>query len=118
METSARPIVHVVQHLVPGGLEVMVLELARAQGRHHPVVVVSLEGDAATAQAHWPRLAGETTPIVYMGKRPGIDLMLPLRLALLFRRLRARAVHTHHIGPLLYAGLASRSVCNLRRIHT
>lgn len=118
MESSARPIVHVVQHLVPGGLEVMVLELARAQARHYPVVVVSLEGDAASAQAHWPRLARETTPIIYMGKRPGIDAALPFRLAALFRRLRAVAVHTHHIGPLLYAGPAARSVRNLRRIHT
>ena len=118
MELPERPIVHVVQHLVPGGLEVMVLELARAQSAHHPVLVISLEGDAASARAAWPRLARETTPILYMGKRPGLDPLLVPRLTRLLRQVRAVGVHTHHIGPLLYAGLAARGVRNLRRIHT
>lgn len=118
MELPEKPIVHVVQHLVPGGLEVMVLELARAQARHHPVLVVSLEGDAASARAAWPRLARETTPILFMGKRPGLDPLIVPRLTRLLRRVRAVGVHTHHIGPLLYAGLAARGVRNLRRIHT
>ncbi len=110
-------IVHVVQHLVPGGLEVMCLELARAQGRRHAVMVVSLEGDAASAKAAWPRLAREGTPIEFMGKRPGLDIGLVWRLVRLFRRVGAVGVHTHHIGPLLYAGAAA-AICNLRRIHT
>ena len=111
-------IVHVVQHLVPGGLEVMVLELARAQARHHKVMVISLEGDRASAEAHWPRLARETTPIRYLGKRPGLDLGLPFRLAALLREVGAIGIHTHHIGPLLYAGLAARLHRGLRHIHT
>ncbi|RYI86301.1 MAG: hypothetical protein EON47_22640, partial [Acetobacteraceae bacterium] len=50
------PIIHVVQHLAPGGLEVMALELARAQSAHPGgALVLSLEGDAAAAIAHWPR---------------------------------------------------------------
>jgi glycosyltransferase involved in cell wall biosynthesis len=113
-----RPIVHVVQHLVPGGLEVMVLELARAQARHHEVMVVSLEGDRASAQGHWPRLAHEATRIVYLGKKPGVDLAVVWRLARLLRAEGAIGVHTHHIGPLLYAGLAARLHRNLRHIHT
>ena len=40
-------ILHVVQHLCPGGLEVMALELARAQARMRPTMVISLEGDGA-----------------------------------------------------------------------
>ncbi len=114
----ARPIVHVVQHLVPGGLEVMVLELARAQARHHPVLVVSLEGERAAAEAHWPRLAREATRIVYLGKHPGIDPGVVWRLARLLRAERALAIHTHHIGPLLYAGMAARLCGGLRHVHT
>ena len=118
MQPLSRPIVQVVQHLAPGGLEVMALELARAQARRHPVLVVSLEGDAASACAAWPRLAQEATPLVFMGKRPGVDLALPVRLARLFRRVGAVGVQTHHIGPLLYAGLAARGLRNLRCVHT
>lgn len=118
MRLPEKPIVHVVQHLVPGGLEVMVLELARAQAERHPVLVVSLEGNAVTAKAAWPRLAREATPMVFLGKRPGFQPLLVLRLARLLKQVDAVGVHTHHVGPLLYAGLAARGVRDLRRIHT
>ena len=118
MTLNSGPIVHIVQHLVPGGLEVMVLELARAQSHHHKVLVISLEGDEARAKAAWPHLARETTPLMFLGKRPGLDLGLPLRLARVLRNVGAIGIHTHHIGPLLYSGLAARLHRNLRRIHT
>lgn len=114
----AGPILHVVQHLAPGGLEVMALELARAQSASHPAMVVSLEGEAEAAIAAWPRLAAERARLLFLGKRPGLDAGLPLRLARLFRRLRPAAVHTHHVGPLLYAGTAARLAGIRRRLHT
>lgn len=112
------PILHVVQHLAPGGLEVMALELARAQAAHRPALVLSLEGEAERAIAAWPRLAAQRGQLLFAGKRPGIDAALPLRLAALFRRLRPAAVHTHHVGPLLYAGAAARLAGVRRRLHT
>lgn len=102
------PIVHVVQHLRPGGLEVMVLELARAQARLHPTVVVSLDGDFEQALDSWPRLKSQQRQLIFLGKQPGVDLKLPFRLRALFTRIAAGGVHTHHIGPLLYAGAAAR----------
>ena len=115
---AAGPIVHVVQHLRPGGLEVMALELARAQQPRHPTLIVSLEGDFAEAAAHWPRLAALRDSLIFMGKRPGLDPLLVARLVALFRRLRPVCVHTHHAGPLLYAGPAARAAGVARRIHT
>lgn len=111
------PIVHVVQHLRPGGLEVMALELARVQGQTHPAMLVSLEGDADAAIAGWPRLAAQRHRLLFLGKRPGLDGALPARLYRLFRKLRPVCVHTHHIGPLLYAGPAARAA-RVRRVHT
>jgi glycosyltransferase involved in cell wall biosynthesis len=112
------PIIHVVQHLAPGGLEVMALELARAQSATRPALVLSLEGSAEAAIAAWPRLAAQRDGVLFMGKRAGLDPLLPVRLAALFRRLRPAAVHTHHVGPLLYAGPAARIAGVARRIHT
>lgn len=112
------PIIHVVQHLTPGGLEVMALELARAQSATHPALVLSLEGEADEAIAAWPRLAAHRDRLVFMGKRPGLDPLLTCRLAARFRRLRPAAVHTHHAGPLLYAGPAARLAGIGRRLHT
>ena len=112
------PIVHVVQHLRPGGLEVMALELARAQSARRPAKVLSLEGSLDEAVAAWPRLASQRGDLLFAGKRPGLDAMLPWRLIGLFRRLRPACVHTHHIGPLLYAGTAARLAGVAPRIHT
>ncbi len=112
-------VIHVVQHLAPGGLEVMALELARAQqGRAGGALVVSLEGSAEEAMARWPRLAAQRARLVFLGKAPGLDAALPLRLARLFRRLRPACVHTHHVGPLLYAGAAARAAGVAARLHT
>lgn len=115
---TSRPIVHVVQHLRPGGLEVMALELARVQARQHPTYVVSLEGSRDDALAAWPRLHAQRDQIICLGKQPGLDAGLSWRLRSLFRELDAGGVHTHHIGPLLYAGPAARLAGVRRRIHT
>ena len=112
------PIVHVVQHMRPGGLEVMALELARAQSARHDVRVVSLEGSAEEAVSAWPRLAAQREQLIFLGKRPGLDAGLPARLYRLFRTLRPTGVHTHHIGPLLYAGGAARAAGVPHRVHT
>ncbi|WP_431268577.1 glycosyltransferase [Dankookia sp. P2] len=111
-------VIHVVQHLAPGGLEVMALELARAQSARHPTLVLSLEGTEAAAIAGWPRLEEHRGRLVFAAKRPGLDPALPFRLAALFRRLRPAAVHTHHVGPLLYAGPAARLAGIKARLHT
>ncbi|MFC7474210.1 glycosyltransferase [Dankookia sp. GCM10030260] len=111
-------VVHVVQHLAPGGLEVMALELAHAQAARHPTLVLSLEGDEAEAVAAWPRLAEHRGRLLFGAKGPGLDPLLPFRLAALFRRLRPAAVHTHHVGPLLYAGPAARLAGIRARLHT
>jgi glycosyltransferase involved in cell wall biosynthesis len=117
-EGSGGPIVHVVQQLGPGGLEVMALELAAAQTRRRETLVVSLEATEAFALERWPRLRRQADRLLFLGKRPGLDPWLPFRLAVLFRRLRPACVHTHHIGPLLYAGLAARLAGVPRLLHT
>nr|WP_294508858.1 glycosyltransferase [uncultured Rhodopila sp.] len=115
---KAGPIVHVVQHLRPGGLEVMALELARAQARIQPTLVVSLDGDLETTLESWPRLQAQRDQLIFMGKGPGVDFTLPWRLRAYFRRIGAIGVHTHHVGPLLYAGPAARLAGVPHRVHT
>ncbi len=112
-------VIHVVQHLSPGGLEVMALELARAQQElGQEAYVLSLEGDLETVIAHWPRLASQRGQLLFAGKRPGLDPMLVPRLVGLFRRLRPACVHTHHVGPMLYAGAAACLAGVPARLHT
>ena len=117
MHPDDRPVLHVVQHLRPGGLEVLALELARAQSASRPAAVVSLEGDEDEAVAAWPRLAGIRGSLHFLGKRPGLDPLLVPRLAALFRRARPVCVQTHHAGPLIYAGAAARLALVPRLLH-
>jgi glycosyltransferase involved in cell wall biosynthesis len=41
-------------------------------------------------------------------KKPGVDFTLPFRIAALLRREKISCVFTHHVGPMIYGGLAAR----------
>jgi glycosyltransferase involved in cell wall biosynthesis len=111
-------ILQVVQHLRPGGIETMVLELLGRAGPGLDVEIASLEGDTAGLVAQWPRLARDGRRIHGLGKRPGLRPLTVLKLAGLMRRLGTEIVHTHHIGPLIYGGLAGRLAGVRRIVHT
>ncbi|HLZ65318.1 MAG TPA: glycosyltransferase [Aliidongia sp.] len=113
-----RTVVQVVQHLQPGGIETIVLDLARLGASTDEVHVVSLEGRPETILAAWPR-AGELSGRLHgMAKAPGVKPGLVLDLKRLFDRLGADVVHTHHIGPLIYGGLAARLAGVKHIVHT
>ncbi|MBL8670566.1 MAG: glycosyltransferase [Alphaproteobacteria bacterium] len=99
---------HVVQHLRPGGIEVLALEILRNSPRGEEVHVASLEGNARTAAAAWPRLQPHLPRLHFLGKRPGVRPGVVRDLRALIARIGATAVHTHHIGPLIYGGCAAR----------
>lgn len=111
-------IIQVVQHLRPGGIETMALDLAQQFGQHCNVHIISLEGDRAQAVAAWPRLRPFAGQLHFLGKRPGISFSLITELARTFRQLQATAVHSHHIGPLFYTALAARLAGIRTHVHT
>ncbi|MEL7487036.1 MAG: glycosyltransferase [Pseudomonadota bacterium] len=108
--------VQIVQHLQPGGIETLALDLL--QNPHaSPSFCISLEGDRQTAIARWSRLAPFQDQLIFMGKKRGLQPGLALRLARVLRRLSASVAHTHHVGPLLYGGAAAR-IAGVRLLHT
>ena len=109
-------VVQIVQHLRPGGIECMVLDLA-SHGSS-PTTIVSLEGDPRDAFGAWPRLRAFQDRIAFLEKPAGLSASTVPRLTGLLRRLQATAVHTHHIGPLLYGGIAARLAGVRRVVHT
>lgn len=112
------PVIQIVQHFKPGGIETLVLDFLAHPPVGHSTFAVSLEGDIAQALKAWPRLRPFADRMVFLGKKPGIDLRIIVELVRLFRRLRPGAVHTHHVGPLLYGGLAARLAGIGRLVHT
>lgn len=107
--------VQIVQHLKPGGIEALSLEFC--QQTDVVVYVVSLEGSKDQALAQWPRLKEFSSQLIFLNKAPGTSLRCVWALVKLLRRLGANLVHTHHIGPLLYGGLAAR-LAGIRHLHT
>jgi glycosyltransferase involved in cell wall biosynthesis len=112
-----RPVVaHIVQHLRPGGIESLALEMLAAERGRARQIVISLDGTAEEAITAWPRLAPVADRLRFMEKRDGVSPAAPLRLAALLRREGVRVVQTHHVGPLLYGGLAAR-LAGARLVH-
>lgn len=106
--------VHLVQHMAPGGIETVVLDLA---GADPALQVISLEGTRESLVAHWPALAVLGNRLTGLGKPAGRAWHLVPRLARLLNRLGATGLVTHHIGPLLYGGLAARLAGLPARLH-
>lgn len=111
-------IVQVVQHLAPGGIETMVLELQKVYQRTDEVIIISLEGHLNDSMKRWPRLYGLNCQLIFCNKSPGVSLKLIYELIALFRKIEPDAVHTHHIGPLIYAGTAARLAGVKQVVHT
>ncbi|WP_420548170.1 glycosyltransferase [Curvivirga sp.] len=112
-----RVVLQIVQHMKPGGIETMALDL-----QHHmkdfDVHIVSLEGKKEDVLENWPRLKQVESRLHCLDKKPGLQISTVLKLVLLIKRLKAKAVHSHHIGPLTYGGVAAR-FCGLKElVHT
>ena len=114
---SAIKVVHIVQHLRPGGIETLALDFLKV-GFHPETAVISLEGNEDDAVRHWPRLAACRDRIMFLSKKPGLRPGLVGRLAQTLSRLGPDVVHTHHIGPLFYGGMAARLAAVPRLVHT
>ncbi len=99
--------VQIVQHLRPGGIETLCLDLLENTA-FDKTYCISLEGARDDALDHWPRLDAFCDRLIFLEKPGGLSLSTLYRLERVLRRLKPDVVFTHHVGPLLYGGLASR----------
>lgn len=107
MTTTPSVIAHVLSSFGLGGQESMAVELARMQrSEGHTVLAVSLAPLPEGRNAQLFRDAGISATTIAKGH--GVDLSLPLRLALYLRRNRTTSVHTHDPHALIYGAPAAR----------
>lgn len=109
-------VAQVVQHLAPGGIETMVLDLQSCAEHPENVHIISLEGTAAETKASWPRLRN-VSRLHFLNKQPGTKFGAIWELAEILQSLKVDVVHTHHVGPMLYGGLAAW-VAGCGHVHT
>jgi sugar transferase (PEP-CTERM/EpsH1 system associated) len=98
MTGDRRPLIaHVIYRLDIGGMEnglVNLINRLPADRYRHAVVSLTDSTDFAG------RISRDDVPIIHLGKKPGQDLGLPLRLFRTFRRLRPSIVHTRNLATV------------------
>lgn len=109
-------IVHVVQHLKPGGIESFALEFQRAAKPFFDVHIISLENQ--NIQGYWSNAEDYEDFIHLLNKKPGWQMNIYQQLKAIFEQIRPIYVHTHHIGPLVYGGIAARLANITHIVHT
>ena len=109
-------IVHIVQHLKPGGIESFALEFQRAANPNFEVHIVSLEKQCFTD--YWKNIDEVKELIHILDKKPGWQLNIVYKLKNLFEKIKPAYVHTHHIGPLIYGGIAAKLANVKHVVHT
>ena len=115
MTARGPTVAHVVLSLDVGGLERVVLDLARegrALGQGVSIACVERPG----ALADEARAMG--VAVACAGKRPGLRPATVGRLRSIIRDLGPEVVHTHQVGALAYAGPAARLAGGIPVLHT
>ncbi len=110
-------VMHVVIDMDKGGLQNVVLNLCR-QIKHPEIeqLVCCLEAEGELV----PVLKELGIPVFFMAKEPGLDFLLPFKLAHLFRKNRITVVHSHDTGANFYGalgGLIAAVKCLLKTEH-
>ncbi len=110
-----RRVVHVVGQLDMGGMEKLLVEFARHANRDRYELIFLTLSDSGAAADEIRRLGWQ---VIDLQTKPGLSLRLFVRLARIFRGLKADIVHTHNTRPLIYAGPAARLAGIRRVVHT
>ncbi len=111
-------VIQVVQHLAIGGIETLALNIQEHTNTEVEIHIVSLNGTKEEAIDNWPRLQATQHKLHFLNKPPRWSISCFWKLYLLYRKLKPIAVHTHHIGPLIYGGLIARITKVPNIIHT
>jgi glycosyltransferase involved in cell wall biosynthesis len=99
-------VLHVVHSLHVGGAEKLVFDLARRTDPAQFAVSVACLDEAGTLAE---RLSALGIPVVVVGRRPGLDGRVVLRLRQLIARHGIDVVHAHQYTPFFYGVAAARS---------
>ncbi len=102
---------HLLQHLKPGGIESLALEFQRAAQPLFDVHIISLEKH--NVKCYWNNIDGFEEFIHVLNKKPGWQMNIFSQLTAFFKKVKPIYVHTHHIGPLIYGGVAKANFDNI-----
>ena len=108
-------VVHLCLGLQMGGMEKLLVELARHANRQRldlHFVTMTTKGSAAA------QIESLGWPVTSLNQAPGLRPTMIFRITKLLRQLNADIVHTHNTKPLLYGAPAARLAGAIAVIHT
>ena len=112
-----KKVMQLIQHPMIGGLEKMAFSLCHYKSNDVEMHLVCLEGKTDSAINDWPELAN----LKYfhcLNKGPGFKFSIVKQLKRYIDKHQIDIVHSHHIGPLIYASLTCLNNRTLKHIHT
>ncbi|WP_372765767.1 glycosyltransferase [Pseudoalteromonas sp.] len=110
-------IIQLIQHPYIGGLEKMAFGLCCSELKDSNMFLVALEGTKKDAIADWNELA-QLDNFYCLNKAQGMDWQTVKNLVEMIDNYRIKVIHSHHIGPMLYASLVKRMRPEVQHIHT
>lgn len=121
----------IIQHLKPGGIESLALTLLDQLNKNtndafktnnnktnNKNIIISLEGNKKKTIKAWPRLEPYIDQLFFLNKPEKFSLATILKLKSILKSHHIAAIHTHHIGPFIYGGLAGAAAGIKTHIHT
>lgn len=108
-------ILHIIQHLKPGGIEQLVFSMLCANVQN--VYILALELSPQESFSAWPKLKSFSNNLFFAEKKQGVSVKTIRFITNICSRLDIATIHTHHIGPLIYGYLATKRL-SLKHVHT
>ena len=104
--------------MAPGGIETLVSDLKLATSPENRFVIFSLQGSTNELIQKWPALNQYRSDLFgFEAPHSGRHFSVIPKLRQAMISLRATDVFVHHIGPLLYGGIAARLAGVRRLVH-
>ncbi len=109
-----KKILFLVLSLEVGGLEKMVIDLAKGMSKHYDIVLCCLENKGSLIN----EMDEYISDLIVLDKKPGIQLGLVLKIAKIIIKYNISIVHTHNSGPHFYGALSSFVMPGCKLVHT
>ena len=110
-------IVQLIQHPYIGGLEKMAFSLCSNEIADSKMYLVALEGTKKHAIKHWSELS-QLEDFYCLNKQSGVSFRVVKKLVEIIDHHKINAIHSHHIGPMLYGALVKLMRPSVKHIHT
>lgn len=110
---SSLHILHVVDSLNPGGMENGIVNVANELTK----VGVTFEVACLRERGSFADSMPQPDLVYSLGKKAGLSMTAIVRLATIIRRSSPDLIHTHNLGPLIYAGAASLGGTRIPILH-